>query len=1460
MKALKHIFSGTIWGVVALYLSLMLVIQLPAPQRYLGKKLSEAIGAKLGTQVSIGRVDLGFLNRVIIDDVLIRDRQQEDLLHVGRLSVRIELLPLAEGRISIASAQIFGAHAHLYKNSEEEPFNFQFALDSLASNDTTDSTPLNLRINSLIVRHSSIDYDRDYKKAKIEQFDVNHLKFSGISAHVILKTLRDDSLNVNLKRLAFREKSGVQVTRFSMQLNAGIKGARVKELSLQLPHSHLCIDSMSATYDTAHFQQSLQYAAIVSSQGIAPKDFACFFPKLKDLPDIAALQINVAGTATNLQAPKISLSAGNGNAKLRASAWVRQLDRQPSWHAEVSNLSLSEEMLATLQKEIKGLPEELTRLGSLQLTGTLDGFDNGNMGTACRLTTGVGDLDLHFNLSKEKTFNGRMLTNEFDLSRLLDSKDFGTLACAIDLEGSKQDISVKGTISKLSYKNYTYHNIDMNGNYSRDRIAGKLKIDDPNIQTSVEGEWRKQSKNINMLKMSGLVRNLKPSRLNLSQQWGDATFCAAVDADITANTLNDAQGTIDLNNFVMTDSLTTFRIDNIHLQSGYTDDKHFVRLNGDMGEAELQGQFDWSTLPNSFATYMASKLPTLPGLPKTAKSSENDFDISVRLNSTEWLRHLFSIPLILEQPLRLEATVDDKKRDIKIDGTLPAFSYDGVSYRDASIQLTTLSDTMKCSTSFTKQSSDGTSTGMSLTASAADNSMRTNLAWRNEADDIKGWNGKLNATTSFYNNEGKPEAHIHVQHSSITIDGAEWAIQPSDIVYSDKRLLIDHFSIEHGDQHLTIDGIASQQPTDTLCVDLKEIGVDYVLNLVNFHSVEFAGKASGKAYLTQLFDQPDAWANITVDDFLFEQGRMGTLFANVDWDNDKGQIDISATADDGTDAMTYVEGYVSLKRKYIDLDIHANGTYIDFMNSFTSSFLSNATGHSYGSVKLAGPLSTINLTGQLVVDGQATVTALGTTYTLKQDTVNFIPDDIQLDSVPIYDRFGQKAYLSGGIHHEHLTHLTFDLEVATDRLLAYDFSDFDDGSFYGTVFTQGLIALHGRPGEVIIDCDVTPLQGTTFTYNAASSNSISKQEFITWRNKQAASQASSSAGHEDMKGEEPSSNLFLNLLINTTPQAEIRLLMDPSTDDYITLHGSGVIRASFHNKGAFHMFGTYTIADGTYGITIQNIIKKNFIFMPEGTITFGGNPMDANLNLQARYTVNGVSLSDLSIGNSFNNTVRVDCLMNILGLAGAPRIEFDFDLPNVNSEEKQMIRSLISSEQETNQQVLYLLGIGRFYTQGANNADANQEYGQTQLAMQSFLSGTLSAQINEMISQMVKNGNWNFGANISTGNEGWHNAEYEGIVSGRMFNNRLLINGQFGYRDNATRATPSFIGDFDLRYLLYPNGNLALKVYNQANDRYFTHSSLNTQGIGLIMKRDFNGLSELLAPKRKKTKKIKKND
>ena len=266
---------------------------------------------------------------------------------------------------------------------------------------------------------------------------------------------------------------------------------------------------------------------------------------------------------------------------------------------------------------------------------------------------------------------------------------------------------------------------------------------------------------------------------------------------------------------------------------------------------------------------------------------------------------------------------------------------------------------------------------------------------------------------------------------------------------------------------------------------------------------------------------------------------------------------------------------------------------------------------------------------------------------------------------------------------------------------------------------------------------------------------------------------------------------------------------------------------------------------GNYRLSLQEFIRKEFTFEPGGSITFGGNPMNGDLNLRAIYTVPGVSLNDLSAGSNFSSSsVRVNCLMNIGGRAENPQISFDFDIPNVNEDEKQMIRSLISTDEERNMQVIYLLGIGRFYTYGLNANGA-----QTNTAMQGLLSSTLSGQLNDILSNAIGSKDWNFGTTFSTGQLGWQDMDVEGSLSGRLLNNRLLINGTFGYRDTPV-ANTNFIGDFDVRWLLTPSGTVSLKGYSETNDRYFTKSALTTQGVGIQLKKDFNSLGELFRRKK----------
>ena len=274
MKLIKQFVSWTIWGIIAINLMLMGITHIPTAQQFIGSKISDVAGQKLGTQVSIGRVDLGFLNRIIVNDVLIYDQQRKEMVRIARLSAKVDIAPLINGKIAINSAQLFGAHLSLYQHTQNSKPNFQFMLDSLASKDTTSHTPLDLRINSFIMRRSSFSFDQHFKPRTEGLFNLAHLRFYRVNADINLRTLTDDSLNVNIKRLECHEQSGLDIERISLKLNAGKRSALLTQLQVALPSSLLQIDTLSAGYQFE--SQRLVPGSLSFYNTLRPKMFQSF--------------------------------------------------------------------------------------------------------------------------------------------------------------------------------------------------------------------------------------------------------------------------------------------------------------------------------------------------------------------------------------------------------------------------------------------------------------------------------------------------------------------------------------------------------------------------------------------------------------------------------------------------------------------------------------------------------------------------------------------------------------------------------------------------------------------------------------------------------------------------------------------------------------------------------------------------------------------------------------------------------------------------------------------------------------------------------------------------------------------------------------------------------------------------------------------------------------------------------
>ena len=668
------------------------------------------------------------------------------------------------------------------------------------------------------------------------------------------------------------------------------------------------------------------------------------------------------------------------------------------------------------------------------------------------------------------------------------------------------------------------------------------------------------------------------------------------------------------------------------------------------------------------------------------------------------------------------------------------------------------------------------------------------------------------------------------------------------------HLSFSNVKVSHARQSLTVDGSLAQGKRDSVVAHLQNIDVDYILTLANFDDVSFGGRATGKAVFGKLEGETSLNARLHIPDFRFNDAPMGVADIQGVWDNKNSRILIDAdmrmpgTATDGT----RVKGYVSPTEKALQLDIEARRTDLRFLTRYVDGVFGDFAGHATGQVRLYGPFKALDFSGKVKADVQGKMLPTGVAYRLTDGEVWMQPGSFTFSRFKVSDGYSGSGWAGGQLRHTHLKKLNYDFQVQADNLLCYDRPESPDMPFYSTTYGSGTIAMRGGTGFFAADIALRPTAPTFFVYTQGPGGSMgTDNRMVRFHEKQQAgnwlpeltthTQAAKPAPAPVQAAE---TDIQLNFLIEANPQAELKIITDARTGDALTAFGTGTLRASYHNKGSFEMYGTYRVERGTYKLSIQDVIRKNMALQSGSSLTFTGNPMLADLDLKAVNTLTGVPLADLNYAAGFaQKTARVDCILHIGGKAKSPQVSFDLDFQNISDDEKNMVRQIIATDEDMNRQAIYLLGIGRFYTSNAaENVTGAQ---QNAAAVRSLLSTTLTGQLNDAISNALgTRSHWSFGTNVTPGTMGWNDLEVDGLLQGRLFNDRLLINGNFGYRDRPT-YTSNFVGDFDIRYLLTPKGGVSLRAYSETNDRYFTRSSLTTQGVGVTLQHEFTRFSDL---------------
>ena len=1436
--------------------------------------VAEELSDLLNTRVTIGRINIGLLNRIIIDDVLLDDQDEQEMLKVTRLSAKFDIMPFFKGKISISSVQLFGFNINLQKKTPDSPPNFKFVLDAFASNDTVKKdNSLDLRINSILIRRGRMAYHVLSEEETPGKFNAKHVQLQNIIANISLKALSKDSINLGIKRLSLDEKvSGFSLKKMSLKLVANSRQTSIDNFAIELPETSLKLDTIHLIYDSLkafdRFTEQVRFSFRTLPSQITLKDISPFLPALSHFKEPISLDMEVKGTVNQLTCSHLEITADNRQFRLKGDVALQDLSHPQDAYVfgTLSELTATTRgvgfLVRNLSHDYNGVPPVLERLGNVSFRGEVSGYFT-DIVTYGQLHTDLGGVNMDLKLSSDKSkglfaYSGAVKTTDYKLGKLLANEQLGEITFNLDVHGRHVTdrlpvVELKGLIASVDYSRYRYENITLDGEYKQGGFNGKVTLDDPNGSIYLNGDVNVSSR-IPTFNFQAIINKLRPHDLNLTSKYPDTEFSLKLRANFTGGSVDEMIGEINVDSLEFMSPEKQYFMNNMNIRASKQNNENQLRLTSEFLTASVEGKFQYHTLPASILNIMRKYVPSLILPPKKPIETHNNFQFDIHIYNTDILSTIFDIPLTVYTHSTLKGYFNDPLQRLRVEGYFPRLQYKNNFIESGMILCENPSDHIRARVRLTNLKKKG-AVNLSLDAQAKDDNISTTLNWGNSA--AVTYSGQLAAVAKFLRTEGeKPllKAMVEVKPTDIILNDTLWQIHPSQVVVDSGKVDVNNFYFSHQDRYVRINGRLSDNPQDSVKVDLKDINMGYVFDIASISDdVNFEGDATGTAYASGVFKKPVMNTRLFIKNFSLNQGRLGDLNIYGEWDNENRGIRLDASIKDISTTPSRVTGIIHpLKPESgLDLNIEANELNLKFLEHYMKSIANDIKGRATGKVHFYGKFKGLNLDGAVMTDASMNFDILNTHFAIK-DTILLAPTGLTFNNIHISDMEGHSGRMNGYLHFQHFKNLNYRFEIQANNMLVMNTKESTDMPFYGTVYGTGNALLTGNAIQGLdVNVAMTTNRNSIFTYINGSVASATSNQFIKFVDKTPRRTIQDSiqiiSYYEQLQQkrqeaeEEQKTDIRLNILVDATPDATMKIIMDPVAGDYISGKGTGNIRTEFYNKGDVKMFGSYQINQGVYKFSLQEVIRKDFVIKNGSTITFNGAPLDANLDIQASYTVNSASLNDLIPEESSSiiqqPNVKVNCIMNLSGILVRPTIKLGIELPNERDEVQTLVRNYISTEEQMNMQILYLLGIGKFYTEDArNNQNSN--------VMSSVLSSTLSGQLNNALSQVFETNNWNIGTNLSTGDKGWTDMEVEGILSGQLLNNRLLINGNFGYRDNPM-ANTNFVGDFEAEWLINRSGDIRLKAYNETNDRYYTKTNLTTQGVGIMYKKDFNKWSDL---------------
>ena len=1214
--------------------------------------------------------------------------------------------------------------------------------------------------------------------------------------------------------------------------------------------------------DFSDFNNKVVFKGFLTTSQISSNDIAIFTDEIG-----ANLMFDVnthfKGTLNNLNFEQLTIDA------LDETLFVGNLSLLNSFKEDVpflikadfKNLTTQYQDLVSLLPNLleNQLPIEFKKMGILSLNGNAN-ITKDVIFTEFQSFSDLGFLEAQLQLTHpsnpaEIMYVGQIKSNNFQLGNLLNQNQLGLLSLDVEIEGKglntqHLDAFVKGNISKIGYNNYNYSNIKLEGNFKNPLYNGVVYVNDPNLFMDFIG-LIDVSEDKEKFDFDVFVDYANLKKLNWMND-SISIFKGKISANFVGTKIDNLEGKIALENASYQNPVDIFLFEDLNVNAFFNEQKErTIEFDSkDIVEGYMTGKFEFESLPKLFRNALGGIYKNFQ--PEKIKPKQYvKFDIDVYNKLIE----IFYPELEIGPNTSLTGLIDGDDNELVVDFQSPNLRvFDNKIYN-----LTLNFDTKNpLYLSYIQADSLRNENYTISDFNLINLTSRDTLFFRTE---FKG--GGNNAkrdqfNLNLYQTISKENEYVvGFQKSDFVFKDYFWFINENDndnnrviIDKKFKNFSFDKLSLTHEKEKIFLNGFLNENGNKNIDLSFKNVNVAKITPTLD--DFKLAGKMDGFLHISQEEKIYKPTASIQVDQLALNEVLMGNLDFDIEGDSKLENFTLDATLENQWSTSMMMEGELSVENSetVMDLDIRFDKLNLEPFKNIGGEVITNLRGLLSGTAVVEGSIEKPIVNGRLFLDQAGLkIPYLNVDYSLSENAiVDFTKDQIIFRDISVTDtKFKTKGVLKGNIKHQFFSKWMMGLEIESNRLVVLDTEDGEDVLYFGQAFINGDAKLSGPIDELLIEIKASSEKGTNIKIPINESLAVGERSYISFLSPE---EKYADTNKNNFTKEDNGLEMKFDLKINEN--ADIEVIIDRDSGHGMKGKGRGSLLMEINTNGKFNMFGDFQVYEGQYDFKYKTVIKKKLSVKKYGTIIWEGDPLLAQLNLEANYITNA-NPSVLLQNPSFNRKVNTELVIGVRGTILNPELDFNFQFPTLSSVFNSEIQAQLNNKEIRETQAIYVLATGSFIT---------VDSGLSQSALSNNLYESLGGVLDNLFQD--EDSKFNVGVEIVAADNtpGRELNGSVGVTTSFDINERISVNGKVGVPVGGVNQS-SVVGNVEVLYRLNNSGSANLKAFNRENDINYIGEGIGfTQGVGLSYEVDFSSFGELMqmiVGKKKKNREVSNN-